>query len=154
MCGKQSTHVLILQIRWLPSSLAVSGFYFIKQTNLAEPKKLPEWTLLQISNPFSLHNPSAIVYFLKFALVMFYILPRVYRSYQWDSYCINSSYYHITHGTLHYLKCIGLIFENTLAWLQWEGKGLKSLGIAGSKQLVWASIKDYKDSKIHIFPLE
>lgn len=33
------------------------------------------------------------------------------------------------------------MFENVLPWLQREGKGLKSLGIAGSKQLVWAFVR-------------
>lgn len=50
-----------------------------------------------------------------------------------------------------YLKCIWSMSENMLPWLQWEGKGWKSLGIAGSKQLVWASVKDSKYSKIHVF---
>ena len=48
---------------------------------------------------------------------------------------------------------IGLMFEN-VTLVSVGGKGLKSLGITGSKQLVWASMKDYKDSKICIFFLE
>lgn len=32
-----------------------------------------------------------------------------------------------------------------------EGKGLESLGITGSKQLIWVCVKVYKDSKIHCY---
>lgn len=55
---------------FLPGLL--SAFYFINKTNPQNPRNsLPSWSLLQISNSFLFHNPSAVVSFLKSSVVIF-----------------------------------------------------------------------------------